>query len=54
MEAKWVVLDKPKIPGAFYSPWFGIESSDNLNLIQPVNPWSGMNRVKRWGVRGEG
>jgi hypothetical protein len=28
-------------PGAFFSPWFGIESSDNLNLIQPVNPWEG-------------
>jgi len=24
----------------FFSPWFGIESSDNLNLIQPVNPWA--------------
>jgi len=23
----------------FFSPWFGIEASDNLNLIQPVNPW---------------
>lgn len=23
------------------APWFGIEASDNLNLIQPVNPWVG-------------
>jgi hypothetical protein len=41
VEAKWVVPDNPKRGGAFFSPWFGIESSDNLNLIQPVNPWSG-------------
>lgn len=25
----------------FFSPWFGMDPSDNLNLIQPVNPWSG-------------
>lgn len=31
----------PRVGGAFFSPWFGIESSDNLNLIQPVNPWTG-------------
>eukprot|EP01113_Clastostelium_recurvatum_P032685 TRINITY_DN422_c0_g1_i2.p1 TRINITY_DN422_c0_g1~~TRINITY_DN422_c0_g1_i2.p1 ORF type:complete len:240 (-),score=69.91 TRINITY_DN422_c0_g1_i2:127-813(-) len=41
IEAKWVVPQNPKVGGAFFSPWFGIESSDNLNLIQPVNPWSG-------------
>lgn len=41
MEAKWVVGQNPKQGGAFFSPWFGIESSDNLNLIQPVNPWTG-------------
>eukprot|EP01111_Echinosteliopsis_oligospora_P013367 TRINITY_DN477_c0_g1_i1.p1 TRINITY_DN477_c0_g1~~TRINITY_DN477_c0_g1_i1.p1 ORF type:complete len:227 (-),score=52.05 TRINITY_DN477_c0_g1_i1:105-785(-) len=41
MEAKWKVPDDPKRKGAFFSPWFGIEASDNLNLIQPVNPWSG-------------
>ena len=40
-EAKWVVLDDPKEGGCFYSPWFGIETSDNLNLFQPVNPWVG-------------
>ncbi|EDQ92848.1 uncharacterized protein MONBRDRAFT_35477 [Monosiga brevicollis MX1] len=41
-EAKWKVLSKPNnAANAFYSPWFGIESSDNLNLIQPVNPWTG-------------
>jgi hypothetical protein len=41
MEAKWKVGQNPRQGGAFFSPWFGIESSDNLNLIQPVNPWCG-------------
>jgi len=41
MEAKWKVGQNPQIGGAFFSPWFGIEASDNLNLIQPVNPWVG-------------
>jgi len=41
IEAKWYVLNDPVVGGAFFSPWFGIESSDNLNLIQPVNPWVG-------------
>jgi len=40
IEAKWRVPDNPRVRGGFFSPWFGIESSDNLNLIQPVNPWS--------------
>ncbi len=34
MEARWKVPSNPARGGAFYSPWFGIESSDNLNLIQ--------------------
>lgn len=39
--------------GSFFSPWFGIESSDNLDLIQPVNPWTGSgweiyNEVFEW------
>lgn len=41
IEAKWRVPDDPADGGAFFSPWFGIEASDNLNLIQPVNPWVG-------------
>jgi len=41
IEGKWVVPDDPQEGGAFFSPWFGIEASDNLNLIQPVNPWVG-------------
>jgi len=39
--ARWNNLNNPKVGGCFFSPWFGIESSDNLNLIQPVNPWTG-------------
>jgi hypothetical protein len=35
------VPSNPTVGGAFYSPWFGIETSDNLNLFQPVNPWTG-------------
>eukprot|EP00052_Salpingoeca_macrocollata_P001027 m.23417 g.23417 ORF g.23417 m.23417 type:complete len:253 (-) comp11046_c0_seq1:80-838(-) len=41
VEAKWRVGGNPSRGGAFFSPWLGIESSDNLNLIQPVNPWTG-------------
>jgi len=41
IEAKWVNGQNPKNSNSFYSPWFGIESSDNLNLLQPVNPWLG-------------
>jgi hypothetical protein len=48
MEAKWKVGALPAVGGAFYSPWFGVESSDNLNLIQPVNPFDGSN----WQVLG--
>lgn len=35
MEAKWTVGGTPAVGGAFYSPWYGIETSDNLNLYQP-------------------
>jgi len=40
-EAYWVNLQNPVEGGAFWSPWFGVETSDNLNLLQPVNPWVG-------------
>jgi len=49
VSAKWRVCDNPKVGGAFYSPWFGIEASDNLNLIQPVNPWMGSS----WSIYNE-
>jgi len=41
MEAKWKVGAAPNPSDAFYSPWFGIDTTDNLNLLQPVNPWLG-------------
>jgi len=40
--AKWDVPDTPLFTGdsSFFAPgWFGIETSDNLNLIQSVSPW---------------
>lgn len=39
MDAYWPVGATPKRSQSFYSPWFGIDASDNLNLLQPVNPW---------------
>lgn len=41
MEAKWKVGVNPPESFAFFSPWFGIDTTDNLNLLQPVNPWMG-------------
>jgi len=41
IEATWKNLHNPSKGGCFQSPWFGIETSDNLNLVQPVNPWTG-------------
>jgi hypothetical protein len=35
--ATWKNLGNAKSSAAFYSPWFGSDTSDNLNLIQPVN-----------------
>lgn len=37
----WTVGADAKRSSAFYSPWFGMDPADNLNLIQPVNPWFG-------------
>jgi hypothetical protein len=41
MDAYWPVGATPRRSNSFYSPWFGIDASDNLNLLQPVNPWLG-------------
>ena len=49
IEAYWTNLKEPENKNCFYSPWFGIESSDNLNLIQPVNPWTG----RQWEIYNE-
>jgi hypothetical protein len=41
LEMTWTVSDDAKRSGSFYSPWFGMDPADNLNLLQPVNPWGG-------------
>ena len=41
LEMTWMVGAAPRRSNAFFSPWFGMDPSDNLNLVQPVNPWSG-------------
>jgi len=41
LEMTWTVGAEPKHSRAFFSPWFGMDPDDNLNLVQPVNPWSG-------------
>lgn len=46
LKMTWTVGEKPRDSFAFFSPWFGMDPSDNLNLVQPVNPWSG----RRWSM----
>jgi len=42
IEMTWTVpADARRSLFAFYSPWFGMDPADNLNLLQPVNPWNG-------------
>ena len=42
LQMKWKVSSEPEgAERSFYSPWFGMDPSSNLNLIQPVNPWLG-------------
>jgi len=41
LEMRWKVSQDPRPSQAFFSPWFGMDPADNLNLIQPVNPWGG-------------
>jgi hypothetical protein len=41
LEMTWTVGAEAKRSFAFYSPWFGMDPADNLNLLQPVNPWGG-------------
>lgn len=40
LEMTWTVGRNPSPSNSFFSPWFGMDPADNLNLIQPVNPWS--------------
>ena len=39
LEITWTVGQA--LSWAFFSRWFGMDPADNLNLIPPVNPWSG-------------
>eukprot|EP01083_Nonionella_stella_P237842 833990_1 len=52
MEAYWQVCNLPVDKGCYFTPWFGIETSDNLNLLQPVNPfnnvWTIYNEYFQW------
>jgi len=41
LDMKWKVGAEPSRSNSFYSPWFGMDPADNLNLVQPVNPWLG-------------
>ena len=42
LEMKWKVNNYPKKrSSAFFSPWFGMDTRDNKNLIQPVSPYFG-------------
>ena len=41
LEMTWTVGKEPSHSRAFFSPWFGMDPADNLNLVQPVNPWMG-------------
>lgn len=41
LSAYWPVGATPRQSNSFFSPWFGIDAADNLNLLQPVNPWLG-------------
>jgi len=49
IEMYWKCGATPQRSSSFYSPWFGIETSDNLNLLQPVNPWTG----SQWEIYNE-
>jgi len=49
IEAYWKCGSNPPKSNAFFSPWFGLDTTDNLNLIQPVNPWTG----SQWEIYNE-
>jgi hypothetical protein len=46
------VPSNPTVDGLFFGIWFGIETSDNLNLIQPVMPWLG-DSSSGWNIYNE-
>ena len=45
IQMTWKVGATPRRSNAFFSPWFGMDPADNLNLVQPVNPWLGTDWV---------
>eukprot|EP01084_Bolivina_argentea_P320400 555908_1 len=44
IDVYWKNANNPTRSGCRFCPWFGIESSDNENLIQPVNVWDNSGR----------
>ena len=52
IDVYWKNCNNPTRDGCRFCPWFGIESSDNLNLIQPVNVWDNSGR-NDWIVMNE-
>lgn len=48
LEMTWTVPSEGPRSIAFYAPWFGMDPIDNKNLLQPVNPWSGVK--KHWSM----
>jgi hypothetical protein len=42
-EGQWKVPPRPAHSnlGTYYTPWIGAETTDNMNLLQPVSPWNG-------------
>lgn len=52
IEVYWKNPSNPTRDGCRFCPWFGIETSDNYNLIQPVNVWDNSGRPD-WIVMNE-
>ena len=52
IEVYWKNPNNPTRDGCRFCPWFGIETSDNYNLIQPVNVWDNSGRAD-WIVMNE-
>ena len=52
IEVYWTNPSNPTRDGCRFCPWFGIETSDNYNLIQPVNVWDNSGRPD-WIVMNE-
>ena len=53
IEVYWENPSNPTRDGCRFCPWFGIETSDNYNLIQPVNVWDNDEDENDWIVMNE-